>query len=194
MKETKDYILKKALVLFMQKSYKEVTMKDIVESTGLSKGAFYHYFESKESVFEAVVKYFYDEIMITDFSHFPTHSLKEFYHTYIDSLHTPNVLDTAEAEGNLFMFIHEASRKVSSFQEIHTAQRRKEVEAWSKVISQAKHTGEIRSAIPDHEIAQLFIFISDGVSMTTITRKPDAETLSYLQTSWNNLYHLLKGN
>ncbi|MDR1171774.1 MAG: TetR/AcrR family transcriptional regulator [Bacteroidales bacterium] len=28
--------------------YKEVAMKDIVDNAGLSKGAFYHYFDSRE--------------------------------------------------------------------------------------------------------------------------------------------------
>jgi AcrR family transcriptional regulator len=36
----------------MQKGYKEVTMKDIVDNAELSKGAFYHYFDSKEKVFK----------------------------------------------------------------------------------------------------------------------------------------------
>ncbi|MDR3129397.1 MAG: TetR/AcrR family transcriptional regulator [Tannerellaceae bacterium] len=52
MKEVKEHILKTALTLFLQKSFKEVIMNDIVEKTGMSKGAFYHYYSSKEKVFE----------------------------------------------------------------------------------------------------------------------------------------------
>ncbi|MCD8260962.1 MAG: TetR/AcrR family transcriptional regulator, partial [Bacteroides sp.] len=105
MKETKEYIIQKAFVLFLQKSYKEVTMQDIVKSTGLSKGAFYHYFKSKETVFEEVIRYFYDHIMITDYNDFPTTSLKEFYQTYIRKLHTPTSLDDLDSEANLLVFI-----------------------------------------------------------------------------------------
>ena len=49
--KSKEHILITAFSLFLQKSFKEVTMKEIVKETGLSKGAFYHYFESKEQLF-----------------------------------------------------------------------------------------------------------------------------------------------
>ena len=51
MNESKEHIITVASKLFLQKNFKEVTMKEIVDKTGLSKGAFYHYFESKEQLF-----------------------------------------------------------------------------------------------------------------------------------------------
>lgn len=193
MKETRDYILKKSFELFLQKSYKEVTMKEIVDKTGLSKGAFYHYFPSKENVFEEVVKYFYDEIMISDYSTFPTTSLKDFCNTYIKRLKdSPNHIDDAdEDQTNLYMFISEAAKKVSSFADIHDKQRKKEVDAWSMAVTRAKNNKEINSDLPDETIAKMFIFLSDGVSLTTITHKPNDETLSDLKNCWDGLYKLL---
>jgi AcrR family transcriptional regulator len=46
MSDSRTHILETAANLFMQKSYKEVTMKEIVDKTGLSKGAFYLHFRS----------------------------------------------------------------------------------------------------------------------------------------------------
>jgi TetR/AcrR family transcriptional repressor of nem operon len=40
MSGAKDHILLTSLKLFLQKSFKEVTMKEIVNKTGLSKGVF----------------------------------------------------------------------------------------------------------------------------------------------------------
>ncbi|WP_029905769.1 TetR/AcrR family transcriptional regulator [Prevotella sp. 10(H)] len=195
MKETRDYILKKSFQLFLQKSFKEVTMKEIVDKTGLSKGAFYHYFESKEAVFEEVVKYFYNHEIITDYSGFPTTSLKDFYHTYLDRLNQPSdeIDDLGDNEANLFVFISEASRKVPRFTEIHNAQRKKELQAWSSAVFRAKKNKEIKSALPDEDIARMFIYLSDGVSLSTISHKPNEETLSELKRSWDNLYKLLVG-
>ncbi len=51
MNQTKEFILKTAFSLFLQKNYKAVTLKEIVDKTGLSKGAFYHYYTSKEKLF-----------------------------------------------------------------------------------------------------------------------------------------------
>jgi len=58
MNEAKEHILRTSLLLFLQKSYKEVTMREIVEKTALSKGAFYHYFSSKEQLFKEIVLMF----------------------------------------------------------------------------------------------------------------------------------------
>jgi len=51
MSPTKEHIILTAFRLFLKKGYKEVTMSMLVKATGLSKGAFYHYFENKEQLF-----------------------------------------------------------------------------------------------------------------------------------------------
>jgi AcrR family transcriptional regulator len=46
-------ILTHAVNLFFSKGYDATTVDDILESVGISKGAFYHHFESKEELLEA---------------------------------------------------------------------------------------------------------------------------------------------
>lgn len=48
---TKEMILKKAAVLFANKGYATVTMKDICESTELSRGGLYRHFSSTKEIF-----------------------------------------------------------------------------------------------------------------------------------------------
>ncbi|HEY4322666.1 MAG TPA: TetR/AcrR family transcriptional regulator [Mucilaginibacter sp.] len=55
--DTRANILKGALQLFLQKGYKDVSFRDIVEETGLSKGAIYHYFASKDELLVAVLEF-----------------------------------------------------------------------------------------------------------------------------------------
>lgn len=55
--DTKDGILKVALQLFLQKGYKNVSYQDIVKKSGLSKGAIYHYFKSKDDLLVCVFKF-----------------------------------------------------------------------------------------------------------------------------------------
>lgn len=192
MKETRDHILKESLKLFMKKSYKEVTMREIVNATGLSKGAFYHYFVSKEAVFEEVARYFYTDVMITDYSDFPESSLKDFCNTYIQRLHKPSdAMDDADNQSNLFVFLSEATRKIPSFLDIHNSQRKKEVDAWSAAVSRARKNGEIHSVLSDEDIAKMFIYLSDGIALSSIVKKPNEETLLELTGSWNNLHQLL---
>jgi AcrR family transcriptional regulator len=56
--DTRTNILKTALLLFLEKGYKDVSYQDLVKKTGLSKGAMYHYFASKEDLLNAVFDLF----------------------------------------------------------------------------------------------------------------------------------------
>jgi AcrR family transcriptional regulator len=56
--DTRTNILKTALLLFLEKGYKDVSYQDLVKKTGLSKGAMYHYFGSKEELLLAVFDLF----------------------------------------------------------------------------------------------------------------------------------------
>jgi AcrR family transcriptional regulator len=40
--------------LFLTKGYEKTTINDVIEATGLSKGAFYHHFRAKEDLLEAI--------------------------------------------------------------------------------------------------------------------------------------------
>ncbi len=56
--DTRTNILKVALLLFLEKGYKNVSYQDLVKKSGLSKGAIYHYFASKEELLVAVFDMF----------------------------------------------------------------------------------------------------------------------------------------
>lgn len=51
--ERRAQIIEAALACFTRKGYANTTMDDIVVESGLSKGAIYWYFESKDDVFQA---------------------------------------------------------------------------------------------------------------------------------------------
>lgn len=48
--QTVEKILNAAAALFAEKGYAHTTLQDIIETTGLSKGAVYHHFQSKEEI------------------------------------------------------------------------------------------------------------------------------------------------
>ena len=57
--DTREYILKTALHLFMANGYKGTSYQDLVKKTGLSKGAIYHHFKSKEDILVSVFEFMY---------------------------------------------------------------------------------------------------------------------------------------
>lgn len=48
--ETEKKIIQEAMNQFMTKGYDNTSVQDIIDATGLSKGAIYHHFDSKESI------------------------------------------------------------------------------------------------------------------------------------------------
>jgi AcrR family transcriptional regulator len=52
----RERLLESAKILFSQKGYYATSVEDIVASAGLSKGAFYFYFKSKEELFKSLVE------------------------------------------------------------------------------------------------------------------------------------------
>lgn len=54
--ERRNDILNAATDLFVAKGYAKTTVVDILEAVGISKGAFYHYYKSKEEVLDAVIE------------------------------------------------------------------------------------------------------------------------------------------
>lgn len=52
----REEILKVARNLFLTKDYEKTTMVDIMDALKIAKGTIYHYFKSKEALFEAVIE------------------------------------------------------------------------------------------------------------------------------------------
>ncbi len=55
--QKKKYIIETARKVFMEKGFKEVTMKDVVEACGISRGGLYLYFQNTRELFEEVLRY-----------------------------------------------------------------------------------------------------------------------------------------
>gem|GEM_PF-1766747 len=57
---TREKILKVALDFFLNNTYRDVSINDIVRAVGITKGGLYHYFKSKDDLFSEVVENFID--------------------------------------------------------------------------------------------------------------------------------------
>ncbi len=55
MKDTRDKIITAAYACFMEKGYEQTSVRMILEQAGVTTGSFYHFFPSKEALFEAVI-------------------------------------------------------------------------------------------------------------------------------------------
>jgi len=189
-----------SLGLFLQKNFKEVTMKEIVEKTGLSKGAFYHYFESKEQLFEQIISYFFEGIINFDFTVLEGKPFYEFYNEILERItsYSPPAdgLTTANAEAflepNFYILIFDAYKMLPEFRKRIEAYHVYEMESWIASIGNARKNGEINSAMSDKQIAQCFIFTGDGMYLNTIMEKGMQSMRMELKDLWDSLYKSLR--
>ncbi|SFK82633.1 DNA-binding transcriptional regulator, AcrR family [Porphyromonadaceae bacterium KH3CP3RA] len=195
---SREHIIKKATALFLQKSFKAVTMKEIVESTGLSKGAFYHYFPSKESLFLEIVET-YIRMLNIDFDKFSKNSLYEFYHNYIDSsykkfMQLKEFLEDTNDEDDLtyITLTFDAINLFPGFKEQVRQLHNRELSAWENVIQLAMERGEIKSSMSAMQIAKLFVYVSDGIGQRLIMQGQIKDLKDELLALWNGLYNDLK--
>ena len=61
--DKKVELMKQAVQLFSLKGFHQTSVQEIAEATGISKGAFYKHFESKEILFIEILKQHHQEIM-----------------------------------------------------------------------------------------------------------------------------------
>ena len=60
---TLERIHRAAKAEFLEKGYKDASLRNIVKSVGMTTGAFYGYYKSKEELFEAIVSEHYEYIL-----------------------------------------------------------------------------------------------------------------------------------
>ena len=53
---TKDLIIQNALKLFAEKGFAAVSMRDLAEAVGISASTIYHYYESKQVLFQDMIR------------------------------------------------------------------------------------------------------------------------------------------
>lgn len=200
--DAKEHIIKVACKLFLQKNFKEVTMKELVKSTGLSKGAFYHYFESKEQLFLEVIDFFFTKIMVHEYEKYSQESFYRFFHDYGDEIKNYSkeylklyIGEESEAEFNMnyFALAFDALKLFPEFRGRMVEEQHRELRIWTEVIENARKKGEIKSVLTDEQIAQLFIYTGDGVAMHMVLEGSKIEEMvSPFMVLWENLYEQIK--
>ena len=61
--ERRQELMVAAQQLFYTKGYENTSVNDIIKAVGVSKGAFYHHFDSKTAVLEAIVSQMVDQVV-----------------------------------------------------------------------------------------------------------------------------------
>ncbi|MFS0861822.1 TetR/AcrR family transcriptional regulator [Fredinandcohnia sp. 179-A 10B2 NHS] len=163
----KKEILKSAMKAFGEKGYQVATIDDIVAYSGMSKGAIYNYFESKEDIYvqlmnaqtERDLSRFKQE---TDALSTSTEKLRYFFTTF--SGVNLNEQKQRSIQVQIEFFLNSGRDKqlkklmIDRFKNLYQ-------KLLKDIIDEGKRTGEFGSDVESEIIAALFWGILDGVSL-----------------------------
>jgi len=171
-------------------------MKEIADKTGLSLGAFYHHFKSKEQLFLEIADYYFKELMRDDFSQFSQESLWQFLNDYIANLLGKmeiSIYEGKENEVNSYMLIFDALKILPIFKERILAHKEKELEIWMKILKAAKTKGEIKPKMSDGQIARFFMYSREGLGIRLLMEGNIASMGEEMRNLWMEYYAQIKG-
>lgn len=171
MSNSKEHILAIAFKLFFQKGYKEVTMKDLVKASGLSKGAFYHYFSSKEELYQHTMEQFlshYLDSFQLEYDHKVTlkSNLKALFNRFTPMTEQMNTSSEEAAEGmsNYLIFLQALMRKAEFRKKMEEYNKNFYLE-FSKWIEIAQNKGEIKRDLEPLTLAKHLTALMKGLGV-----------------------------
>ena len=160
---TKAHIKEKAYTLFAQKGFKEVTMKDICEATGLSRGGLYGHYESTDQIFSEIISTFLAD---------QNNALNEKMENHTSAVSILNDLlekyrlEMLDSETSLSLAIYEyfSSKNFNDSENALTKQYITSFNAWEALLKYGISRGEFKN-VDTHSIFDLIIFSYQGVRM-----------------------------
>jgi len=181
--QKRKYILDGARKVFMEKGFRVVTMKDVVEACDISRGGLYLYFSSTEELFLEVLK-MEEESSDDAFSQIsahatPTEILSLFFKVQKkELLHMKDGLGIATLE---YAFANGTEGTPISEESFYSV-----ANALQKIISMGMEKGEFK-AVDAHVVAENIMFVLEGLKITALTIGITEQTID------RAFVHLMRG-
>lgn len=159
--ETKKVILETALRLFEEKSYSTVSVDEIVNAAGTSKGAFYYHFKSKDDliIYEyAQSDEFYEEIYENEIIKYTSAADRLIVFVQKQSTHTMTAVNSDMLK--VLLASHLTNKKLDG---ILTDSKRSFNRIILKIVQYGQQQGEFRTDISQEDIANSIIRSIRGI-------------------------------
>ncbi len=199
MSPTKEHIILTAFRLFLQNGYREVTMSMLVKATGLSKGAFYHYFENKEQLFiETLDSLFFSlSPFNSEMAVNPEVSFYEYMEMYIEngkkmSKRIANYVGEESTSMGYYRLMLDVANYAPDFHQKVEKSNRNELEFWRKIVENGIKQGEIKSDLDVEILASHFQWLQDGIAINSIFSGNPRSLYENLEKAFGQLYQCIK--
>lgn len=198
MTELKNEIVNKSFFQFLNKGYKACSLKDLEQATGLTKGAFYYYFRSKEEILKAGIEKYLSVISeMSETEFLKTSSLKEYIHVVIEhkeesAQKIQDLFDFFIIEVSFFQLVLEIAAVFPEFREdIHTLSKNR-LSRWEYMILKAKQQGEIKDRLDTSVLARNLMSVSTSMLNIELGTENMRFTFSDMRMQFEQYYLLIK--
>lgn len=194
MVETKEYIIEQAYKLFLERSYEAVSISDISKAIGLTKGALYHHFTSKEDLFKAVIDRYLAVISHREVNTDLTvaeyiEDNISFVKSIIDAV---CIDDLPFVPVNYLSLLIDAMRYYPGFAQDKEDFFKEQIRKLKFMLDKAVYNGELRSDIDTYVVALNFFSISVGIASNMFTQNSPEQAVDAFKAQIYGLYNLLK--
>lgn len=193
----KNDILNVSFRLMIQNGYKDTSLNEIVTTAGLTKGAFYYYFKSKDELFEEVVYTFFISFEKSVYKEMKYNSLQGFYHVYLSRfmrvMEEIGSFNNEKLSANYIGLILDAVENIPGYKKNIKLSRSREQFIWRKVICGAIEAGEIQAGLSSKQLARLFIASKDGLALRLIMENRLDDLYKELYQTFQSMYNEISG-
>lgn len=170
---TRQDIRDGAYQLFAEKGFKEVTMKDICERTGLSRGGLYRHYESTEQIFLEIVDAFSNQQKNEVFSRMEKHVPAV---VILEELLSKYEREMNDSENSFSLAICEYYSDPAISKEDNAVKRQYEISkaTWTALINYGIGTKEFKCVNPE-SVFHILVFAYQGVRMYSRLMKIDRD-------------------
>lgn len=191
--ETRDKILETAFLLYIRKGFTNVSMSDLLSKSGLTKGGFYYYFESKDELIAEVMKKYlfsyYDEVMsyILNYDGSPKEKLRMLFFStpgiYSDYMQFRQIQVENKAVDfrSFYLLLMDGVQKYEIIAEYYEDFHLKLIEFIRQIIEDCKKQGSIPADVDSDQMARFVHACLQGtIFMWVVVPHIDMkETLGY---------------
>ncbi len=158
--KSKEYIYRIAMRLINKKGFDNVTIKDICKKAGVSIGAYYHYFSSKEAIFYEIYKiaddYFRNEVSKLLIQESSIDQIIFFFRIY--------------AKYNNDQGLDAISQLYNSKNKLFIAKGRYMHILLEKIIKEGQEKNEIKDEMSPEEVADFLFIMARGIIYDWVLR------------------------
>lgn len=163
-----DKILKPAFKLFLTNNYESVSTPKLEKESGLTRGALFYKYKSKEALFRAVVDRYILDFLSQNVTITNNITLKEYMDLFLNALmirmDSMRSLGIDNVHRGFFNLMYEALKYYPDFAEKFSLFFESSLERWTLVVQQALDSGEIESKSEAKAIARHFQSLYTGMA------------------------------